>query len=137
MPKPTILIVDDDPSHLKLYSWVIQQGGWQAATALVGSSKVNLPDASPVDAILLDYRLASTLTAIAVSKLLKQAYPAAPIVVLSEMPWMPTEMAPHAAAFVHKGEPQQLIDTMAAILHGRLPAEGEGVISEPPKEKSQ
>jgi len=35
------------------------------------------------------------------------------------MPWMPDDMGPHAAAFVHKGEPQQLLDTLAALLHGR------------------
>ena len=137
MTTPTVLIIDDNPSHLKLYCWIVERSGWQAATALVGSTKVNLPDSVPVDAILLDYRLASALTAVDVAKLLKQAYPAAPVVVLSDMPWMPTEMAPHAAAFVHKGEPQQLVDTLTAILHGRVPTAVERVISEPPENQSQ
>jgi DNA-binding NtrC family response regulator len=132
----TVLIVDDNPSHLKLYSWIVEQRGWKAITALVGSTKVNLPEAAAVDVILQDYRLSSTLTAVDVAKLLKQEYPLAPIVVLSEMPWMPDDMRGHAAAFVHKGEPQRLLDTLDAIMHGRLPAM-ESAISEPPEDQSQ
>jgi CheY-like chemotaxis protein len=137
MPKATILIVDDNPSHLKLYSWIVEQRGWNATTALVGSTKVDLPDTAPIDVILLDYRLSSTLTAMDVAKLLKQNYPLAPIVVLSEMPWMPDDMRGQAAAFVHKGEPQRLLDTLEAIMHGRLPAAVEAVITEPPQTRSE
>jgi len=114
-----ILIVDDDPSHLKLYSWIVERAGYEALTALVGTSKLELPEERDIDVVIQDYRLASELTAIDVAKLLKHTFPAAPILVLSEMPWMPDDMGPHAAAFVHKGEPQQLLDTLAALLHGR------------------
>ena len=117
-----VLIVDDDPSHLKLYSWIVERAGYEAHTALVGTSKLDLPEERGIDVVIQDYRLASRLTAIDVAKLLKRAFPAAPILVLSEMPWMPDDMAPHAAAFVHKGEPQQLLDTLAVLLHGRASA---------------
>jgi DNA-binding NtrC family response regulator len=133
----TVLIVDDNPSHLKLYSWIVAQRGWKAATALVGSTRVNLPESIAVDVILLDYRLASELKATEVAKLLKQAYPLAPIIVLSEMPWMPDEMRGQAAAFVHKGEPQRLLDTLEAIMNGRLPAAEEQLSAELPKDLAQ
>ena len=88
----------------------------------MGSRSVELPDNAHVDAVLLDYRLASELTAVDIAKRLKQVFPAAPVVILSEMPWMPDDIAPHAAAFVHKGEPQQLLDTLRTILGGKAPA---------------
>jgi DNA-binding NtrC family response regulator len=28
----TVLLVDDDPSHLKLYSWIVARGGYRAIT---------------------------------------------------------------------------------------------------------
>lgn len=117
----TVLILDDDPTHLKIYSWILERSGYQPVTALVGSRSVELPENTYVDAVLLDYRLASELTAVDIAKRLKQVFRAAPVIVLSEMPWMPDNIAPHAAAFVHKGEPQQLLDTLATVLRGRTP----------------
>ncbi|HZU41191.1 MAG TPA: response regulator [Terriglobales bacterium] len=112
---PTVLIVDDDPSHLKLYSWIVQRGGFQAAVALVGSRTVEYPKDRQVDVIALDYRLASTLTAPQIASELRQLFPDAPIIVLSELSWMPAEMEPYAKAFVSKGEPQDLLDLIGQL----------------------
>lgn len=112
---PTVLVVDDDPSHLKLYSWIIERGGFKAAVALVGSSKVNYPETRDVDLIALDYRLASTLNAQQIATELQEIFPDVPILVLSELAWMPLEMAPYAKAFVSKGEPQQLLETISKL----------------------
>jgi len=112
---PTVLIVDDDPSHLKLYSWIVQRGGFQAVVALVGSRTVEYPKDRQVDIVALDYRLASTLTAPQIAGELRQLFPDAPIIVLSELSWMPAEMEPYAKAFVSKGEPQELLDLIAQL----------------------
>ncbi len=65
--------------------------------------------------ILLDYRLNSSLTAADVAEQLKTGFPSVPIVILSELPWMPEDANRYATAFVHKGEPEQLFETVAAF----------------------
>ena len=113
----TVLIVDDDPSHLKLYSWVVERGGFRSLTALVQSNIVELPDTEPIDVAVLDYRLGNNLTAVDVAKRLKRLYPAVPILILSDMLWMPEDVAAYASGFIRKGEPQQLIDMISAAMN--------------------
>lgn len=112
---PTVLIVDDDPSHLKLYSWIIERGGFHAARALVGSTTVAYPESREIDLITLDYRLASTLTAPEIAEQLNQRYPNVPIIVLSELAWMPADISRYAAGFISKGEPQQLVELIGKL----------------------
>lgn len=111
----TVLIVDDDPSHLKIYSWVLERGGFRSLPALVKSETIDFPEAERVDVVVLDYRLGGGLTAVDVAKRLRKLYPSVPILVLSDLFGMPEDIAPYAAAFVRKGEPQQLLDTISAI----------------------
>jgi|SRR5215469_13718333 len=118
---PTILIVDDDPLHLTIYAWILAREGYGCKKALVGSTSVELPHDEVIDLVLLDYRLSSSLTATDLAEMVKKAFPAAPIVVLSELPWMPDDISPHAAAFVHKGEPKHLLETLAEVLQSRMP----------------
>ena len=47
-----------------------------------------------------------------------------PILVLSDLPWMPEDVAPYASGFVRKGEPQQLIEMVGSLV-GESP-EGAG-----------
>jgi len=112
---PTVLIVDDDPSHLKLYSWIVERGGFRAAVALVGGRSVAYPENRDIDVIALDYRLASTLTAPQIAVELQQLFPGAPIIVLSELAWIPADMAPYATGFVSKGEPQNLLELISQL----------------------
>lgn len=115
MPDKTVLIIDDDKTQLKLYSWIVQHGGFQAATALVGSNDVTWPECEAADVVALDYRLSSKLTALDIAGMVRKRYPATPILVLSEMLWMPEDIAPHAAAFVSKGNPEELIEAISAL----------------------
>ena len=112
----TVLVIDDDPSHLKLYRWVLERGGFHAITALVEGGAVNLPHQPPIDAAVLDYRLGPTLTAVDLAKRLRSDSPSIPIVVLSDLPWMPEDVAPYASGFVRKGEPQQLIEMVGSMI---------------------
>jgi DNA-binding response OmpR family regulator len=113
---PTILLIDDDPSHLKLYSWIVNRGGFRALTALVNGASVPLPEDEPVDVAVLDYRLGSLVTAPEVAQRLMQTFPDKPIVVLSDMPWLPDDVAPYVTTFVPKGEPQQLVNTIKKLV---------------------
>ncbi|HEX4487637.1 MAG TPA: response regulator [Terriglobales bacterium] len=118
--KTTILIVDDEPLHLKLYSWILEAQGYDCKTALVSRDSVDWPSDAHIDLALLDYRLSSSLTAIEVAGMLKDKFPSVPIVVLSELFGMPHDMGEHAIAFVNKGNPQHLVDTVKSITQAKL-----------------
>jgi DNA-binding NtrC family response regulator len=117
-PENTVLIVDDNSLHLTIYRWILEREGYHCRTALVGNTSVELPVSERIDLVLLDYRLSSSLTAPEVAEQAKSAFPEAQIVVLSELPWMPDDIRPYAAAFVNKGEPKRLIETLARVLRG-------------------
>lgn len=70
---------------------------------------------SGIDLILLDYRL-GVVNSTELAKRLKVHFPATPIVVLSDMQWMPQDIAPYASTFVRKGEPEQLLATIATTI---------------------
>jgi len=112
----TILIIDDDELHLTLYTWILQGQGYKCQTALVKSTSVDLPQDGGIDLVLLDYRLSSSLTAVDVVLQVKSAFASVPIVVLSEMQWMPDDMRDHAVGFIHKGDPKRLVETIDGIL---------------------
>ena len=121
MPQETtILIVDDDQLHLTLYTWILQRQGYKCKTALVKSTSVELPVEAALNLVLLDYRLKSSLTPVDVAHQLKSAFPSTPIVVLSEVQWMPEEMRGHAVAFINKGDPKRLVETIGEILQGKI-----------------
>jgi len=111
----TVLFIDDDPQHLKLYQWVIQRGPFTVVPLLVGGAGLpSLPGQAP-DVIALDYRLRGSLTSVEVAQELKLKYPATPIVVLSEMEWLPDDVAPYSTAFVRKGNPDLLLQTLTRL----------------------
>ena len=112
----TILIVDDDPLHLKLYSWILERQRYQCKTAEVKSTSVEIPADAAVDLVLLDYRLDSSVTPLDVIHQLRSAFGQVPILILSDLQWMPEDMREHAAAFIHKGDPKMLLETIAGVL---------------------
>jgi CheY-like chemotaxis protein len=115
---PTVLVVDDDPSHLKLYCWVVERGGFRSLAALVRGDAVDIPQAEPIDVAVLDYYLGSKLSAVDVAQRLRALHPAVPILVLSDRSFMPGDIAPYASAFVRKGEPEQLLQTISSAVEG-------------------
>jgi DNA-binding response OmpR family regulator len=108
----TVLIVDDDASHLKIYTWIVERGGFRSLPALVQRDVLNLPEREEVDVAVLDYRLGVGLSAVDVAKRVRALYPKTPILILSDLYGMPDDIAPYASGFVRKGEPQQLLDTI-------------------------
>jgi DNA-binding NtrC family response regulator len=111
-----ILIIDDDPTHLKLYSWILERGGFLTTTALVGRNGAALPSAEHVfDLTVLDYQFQTGVKAVDVAKQIRNLWPRMRIVVLSDMMWMPEDIAPLVNGFVRKGEPQILLDTVTKL----------------------
>jgi hypothetical protein len=55
------------------------------------------------------------LTAAEIAAQVKAAFPLAPIVILSELPWIPEAARQYAKGFVHKGEPERLYEAVATF----------------------
>jgi CheY-like chemotaxis protein len=117
MEPPAVLIVDDDPSHLRIYGWIIQTAGYHSLSALVTRDCVDLPDES-VALVLLDYHLNGRMSAVDVARLVKVRFPGAPILVLSDALVMPEDIAPVVNGFVRKGDPARLVETVRQLLGG-------------------
>ncbi len=124
MPDPRILIIDDEPAHLKLYSWILEREGFVTATALARNGVELPPGNEEFDLTLLDYQLQG-IKAVDVVKKIRDLWPGMRIVVLSDMMWIPDDMAPLANGFIRKGEPQLLVDKLTEMTRpGTDPAAG-------------
>jgi len=110
-----VLIVDDDASHLQIYSLLMRHAGMDPITAQVQFVGVDLPSNAAVDLVLLDYRLNSLKTSAELAQEIRGRYPSAPIIVLSDLWSLPTDIQPHVNAFVRKGEPERLIETITRL----------------------
>ncbi len=107
-----VLIIDDDPSHLDLYRFIVSGAGYESVPLQVHFSGLEEVPEGEASAILLDYRLNSVKTAPEIAQELKRRFPATPIIVLSDLWSMPSDMMPHASDFVRKGDPRHLIATL-------------------------
>jgi CheY-like chemotaxis protein len=112
--KTSVLIIDDDPAHLKIYGWIMGAAGYEALPALVSSDHIDFPE-TRVDLVVMDYRLTGQLTAVQAAERVRERYPLVPIIVLSDVYDLPADIAPYAQAFVRKGEPAKLVDTLANL----------------------
>ncbi|HET9098901.1 MAG TPA: response regulator [Acidobacteriaceae bacterium] len=124
--KAAVLVVDDDPVHLRIYGWIMNAAGFRAVTAQVMSDKVCLPEEDDFDVVVLDYRLVGTLAAVEAARQIEKRYRNVPIVILSDMFEMPDDIAPYARKFVRKGEPEKLISTISGLLANDEPNPSEG-----------
>jgi CheY-like chemotaxis protein len=112
--RTSVLIIDDDPSHLRIYGWIVGAAGYEAMPALVTRDQIDFPEGQ-ADVVVMDYRLGQ-MTAVRAAEETRQRYPEAPIIVLSDMYDLPADIAPYARAFVRKGEPAKLVETLATLL---------------------
>jgi len=125
-PTPaTILFLDDEAQHLKLYQWVIERGPFRVTPVLVGDQQWKLPEAVP-DVVVLDYRLKGPFTAVQVAESIKLKFPEAPILILSELEWVPDDIYPYASAFVGKGEPEKLMQTLMELVRNPVSSNSDG-----------
>ncbi len=109
-----VLIIDDDPTHLRIYGWIVTQAGYEALPALVTANRIDFPERL-ADLVLLDYRLTRQMTALEAVGQARSRYPGIPIIVLSDIYDLPADVAPHVQAFVRKGEPAQLVHTVSSF----------------------
>lgn len=116
-PSPVkVLIVDDDPSHLEIYALLIREAGLEPVAALVGFLGVELPEDKSIRLVLLDYKLHSMRTSAEIAEQIHVQYPGVPIVLLSDLWSMPADVEPYVAAFVRKGQPARLLETVCRLI---------------------
>jgi len=115
-PTASVLIIDDDPVHLQIYQFIVESVGFKAVPVQVTVRGLDFPEGEPVDAVLLDYRLAPHICARRVALEARKRYPAAPIVVLSDVHEVPDDMAPLVQGFVRKGNPEKLLETLRNLV---------------------
>lgn len=111
-----VLIVDDDPTHLEIYGLLMQQAELEPVPGLVKFLGVDLPLDEPIRIVLLDYKLHSIKTAVEIAQAIRAQYPAAPIVLLSDLWSLPADIEPYVAAFVRKGQPAKLLETVCRLV---------------------
>jgi DNA-binding NtrC family response regulator len=114
--KTSILIIDDDPTHLEIYRLIVESAGFKGLTLLASLGGMEFPDQEPVSAVLLDYRLAPNLSARSVALEVKARYPFAPIALLSNLYMAPADVAPLVQAFIRKGNPEKLIAELRTLV---------------------
>ena len=112
----SILIVDDDPEHLKIYGWLVRQAGFEHVSCLVRRAGPEFDPQSRVDLVLLDYVLNCDVATVEVARTIRAVWPGVPLVLLSDMHGLPVEMEPIVNHFVRKGEPAKLIETLNDLL---------------------
>jgi CheY-like chemotaxis protein len=113
--RQSVLIVDDDPLHLRIYGWIIEAAGFRALPVEVRFAGFDLPE-EPADLALLDYNLLGRTTAVEVANLIHSRRPGLPVIVLSDSIELPQDIAPLVQGFVRKGDPQKLVDRLQKIL---------------------
>jgi CheY-like chemotaxis protein len=115
-PTAPVLIIDDDPVHLQIYRFIVESVGFRGLPVQVTVRGLKFPDHEPVDAVLLDYRVAPNISARSVALEARQRYPSAPIVVLSDIHEIPDEMAAIVQGFVRNGNPEKLLETLRYLV---------------------
>ena len=116
----SVLIIDDDPVHLQIYRLVVETAGFKALPVLVSLRGIEFPGDEPVNAVLLDYRLAPGISARSVALQVKTRYPSAPILILSDMHDAPADTASIVQGFVRKGNPEKLLETLRSFVEQPL-----------------
>ncbi len=116
--RPKVLILDDDPMHLEIYALLMKRAGYDALPTLVRFVGTEIPSGEWLGLVLLDYRLNSTKTSPEFASEIRTLYPAVPIIVLSDLWSLPSDIAPFVNGFVRKGEPAKLIETVTRFFAG-------------------
>lgn len=116
LEKAKVLIVDDDPSHLEIYGLLIQQAGLEPVPALVRFLGLDLPADAHIALVLLDYKLHSVKTSAEIAQEIRSLYPSAPVVLLSDMWSLPSDIEPYVTDFVRKGQPAKLLETVCRLV---------------------
>jgi CheY-like chemotaxis protein len=98
-----ILCVDDEVVGLRVRKILLERAGYQVLTAADGYSGLELFQAYPVDAVVLDYSMPG-MHGGEVARKMRQTKPQVPILLLSAYVGLPVEVCSLVDVYVTKGE---------------------------------
>lgn len=79
----TVLLVDDNPSDLHVYSRALREAGYRPITTLIGADFLGFHQHEKPALISLDSRPGIGLSVATIAKVLRDVFPASPIVFFS------------------------------------------------------
>ena len=122
MDSPTVLCIDDRLPVLELRKATLKSHNYCVKTASSGYTAIKILEETPVDAVLLEYKL-DGMDAEAVACHIKQRFPTLPIVLLSAYSEMPERILWLVDEYVMKSElPERLVPIIERATHPhRLP----------------
>lgn len=112
---PSILLVDDDVHHARIYGRVITRAGVRVIEASSGTDALEIARTTPLVGAVLDYSLPRSSGA-EIAKAIKVACPTLPILFFSAALWLPEDAKAYAWGFVSKGHPEKLIATVKQLV---------------------
>ena len=119
----TILLVDDIPEDLALYSRALGEAGYRAITTLIGTDYFGIHHNESPALILLDRTLVSSLSAATIAKVLRDIFPTSPIVMFSKSAQVPPDVNGLIQGVLQKRGPAKLLSAVRNLLEKESPAE--------------
>ena len=112
-----ILCIDDEPTGLILRKMLLEGEGYSVLLASSGLEGLATLQSSPVEAVVLDYRMPH-MSGDEVALQIRKQWPAMPVVVLSGYPQdVPEHMLNQVNAFVCKGgDPTELLLAIRSVM---------------------
>jgi DNA-binding response OmpR family regulator len=101
--------------QLQLTSHTLTKANFRVVDAIVTGNQVSFPEHESPIAILLDYKLNSSLTTAQIATVLRQTFPSIPIFLLSGMDALSGDVAGLVEGFIKKGDAQNLLSTLRAV----------------------
>jgi CheY-like chemotaxis protein len=98
-----VLCVDDEVVGLHVRKLLLEHAGYQVLTAADGHHGLEIFTAQPVDAVVLDYAMPG-MHGGEVARLMRQAKPQVPILLLSAYVGLPDEVSSLVDVYMTKGE---------------------------------
>jgi len=117
MKRATILCIDDESTGLILRKLLLEGEGYSVLLASGGLEGLATLQSSPVEAVVLDYRMPH-MSGDEVALQIRKRWPSMPIVLLSGYPQdVPEEMLNQVNAFICKGgDPSELLTAIRSVL---------------------
>ena len=115
----TILCVEDEELQLQLRKALFESAGYRVLLAGNGQQALDLFQANPVDAVVIDYWLAG-MDGVVVAREMKNLRPDVPVLVLSGSSSLPDETIDFIDRWIQKAqvEPEDLLEYVSRLIHG-------------------
>jgi CheY-like chemotaxis protein len=114
--KPTILCVDDEMNVLTGRECLLRRHGYEVLVTTSGPEGLELLQAAPVDAVILDYRMPEMMGD-KVAARMKQLKPEVPILLMSAHDHLPASALRWSDSFLSKSaSPQEFVIVVDSLL---------------------